>query len=174
VTIEAADLSTTSVAEHFPPDTEVTITVTGRVVYHDRHGGLAIEYMNERGWPDRVVVRTKSPSVGVTEATAPSGTELRARAKAAGIVATSCADPERMSSLNAKWVARWNAAYPVDTPVRYWSGVREGEGVVSRTRTLAEVLGGHTAVVWLEAGGGAVALTHVEPIVADNPEEQSQ
>jgi hypothetical protein len=62
-------------------------------------------------------------------------------------------------------VAAWNLAFPVGTPVRYWSGVREGEGVASRTRTLAEVLGGHTAVVWLEAGGGAVALSHVEPIV---------
>ncbi|GAA2701394.1 hypothetical protein GCM10010412_099140 [Nonomuraea recticatena] len=61
----------------------------------------------------------------------------------------------------------WNAAVPVGTPVRYWSGYREGEGKTSRTRTTAELLGGHTAVVWLEDVAGCVSLTHVETVDTD-------
>jgi len=65
--------------------------------------------------------------------------------------------PERL-------VADFNARTPVGTSVRYWTGMREGEGKVSTTRTPAHVLGGHTAVVWLEGVSGCVALSHVEPI----------
>lgn len=57
--------------------------------------------------------------------------------------------------------AAFNAAHHVGTPVRYWKGVREGDGVISRTKTPAEVLGGHTAVVWIEDCSGCVALSHV-------------
>lgn len=46
-------------------------------------------------------------------------------------------------------------------PVRYWTGVREGPGTAGVTRTGAEVLGGHTAVLWVEGVAGAIALTHV-------------
>ncbi|GAA2411073.1 hypothetical protein GCM10010404_81230 [Nonomuraea africana] len=61
----------------------------------------------------------------------------------------------------------WNAAVLVGTPVRYWSGYREGEGKTSRTRSTAQLLGGHTAVVWLEDVAGCVSLTHVEPVDTD-------
>ena len=61
--------------------------------------------------------------------------------------------------------AQWfNRAYPVGTPVEYWTGAREGVGKVSRTRSIATVLGGHTAVVWVAGEAGCIALSHVEPI----------
>ncbi|GHE33066.1 hypothetical protein GCM10017673_39980 [Streptosporangium violaceochromogenes] len=66
----------------------------------------------------------------------------------------------------AQAVAAWNAAHPVGTPVRYWTDVREGEGKCGRTRTPASVLGGHTAVVWMEGEPSCVALTHVAPITS--------
>lgn len=60
--------------------------------------------------------------------------------------------------------ATWNIKYPVGKPVRYWTGLREGDGVRSRTITKAQVLGGHTAVVWVEGHGACIALSHVEPL----------
>jgi hypothetical protein len=61
-------------------------------------------------------------------------------------------------------VEAWNARHPVGTRVRYWTGLREGEGVESATRSRASVLGGHTAVVWVEGEAACNALTHVEAI----------
>jgi len=62
-------------------------------------------------------------------------------------------------------VKDWNARYPVGTLVRYWCGERAGEpSGVGRTYQEATVLGGHTAVVWIEGCSGCVALTHVETI----------
>lgn len=58
----------------------------------------------------------------------------------------------------------WNAAHPVGTPVRFWTGMRKGDGVESVTRSTAQVLGGHTAVVWVEGEGSCIALTHIERI----------
>lgn len=62
---------------------------------------------------------------------------------------------------------KWNAWFdrrqlsPLGAPVRYWTGTREGPGAAGVTRTGAEVLGGHTAVLWVEGVPGAIALTHV-------------
>jgi hypothetical protein len=68
------------------------------------------------------------------------------------------------STLTPKALAhKWNRRFPVGTRVRYWTGVREGLGKISKTRTVAQVLGGHTAVVWLEDHNACVALSHVEP-----------
>lgn len=67
--------------------------------------------------------------------------------------------PERPATT----VARWNKAHPVGTPVRVWTGFREGDGTQTRTRSAASVLGGHTAVVWVEGHGACIALTHVDP-----------
>lgn len=63
----------------------------------------------------------------------------------------------------ASWVAGWNGKYPEDTPVLYWTGAREGDGTLGRTRSAASVLGG-TAVVWVTGHGACIALTHVCPI----------
>ena len=68
-----------------------------------------------------------------------------------------------MDKKEQKRCDEFNAKHPVGTPVRYWTGLREGEGRVGKTRSSAEVLSGHTAVVWVEGCRGCVALTHVEP-----------
>ena len=59
-------------------------------------------------------------------------------------------------------VERFNERYPVSTPVRYWPGIREGEGRVSVTRTPAWLVGGHTPCVSVEGYPGGIALTHIE------------
>ncbi len=67
-------------------------------------------------------------------------------------------------------VDAWNATVLVGTPVRYWTGVREGEGKTGRTRSTAYLLGassdqpGHTPVVFVEGEGSCIALTHVQPV----------
>lgn len=55
---------------------------------------------------------------------------------------------------------QWNAMVPVGAEV----DVRKDSGEVIRTttRTKAEVLSGHTAVVWLTGVRGCYALTHVK------------
>ena len=58
----------------------------------------------------------------------------------------------------------FNSRYPVGTLVRYWTGLREGEGKTGVTITRAEVLSGHTAVVWIEGCTGCIALTHVKAL----------
>lgn len=59
----------------------------------------------------------------------------------------------------------WNREHEVGTLVRYWTGVPGlTEPKVGRTRSPAEVLSGHTAVVWVEGCRGCVGLSHVEPI----------
>jgi hypothetical protein len=63
-----------------------------------------------------------------------------------------------------KLASKFNERFPIGTTVRYWTGVRgQGLGKISKTRTEAQVIGGHTAVVWLEDQTGCVALSHVEP-----------
>lgn len=57
---------------------------------------------------------------------------------------------------------QFNKQWPVGTAVRYWTGLREGQGKLSRTRTAASVLSGHTAVVWVEDHGACIALSHIE------------
>ena len=61
-------------------------------------------------------------------------------------------------------VRLFNAAYRVGTLCRYWTGEREGEGKIAATRSEAQMLSGHTAVVWLEGVSGCVALSHVEAV----------
>ena len=58
----------------------------------------------------------------------------------------------------------WNANHPIGTEVRYWRGFREGDGQTGRTRSRAALLGGHTAVVWIDNTTGCIGLTHVEPL----------
>jgi hypothetical protein len=72
----------------------------------------------------------------------------------------------RQSISPNKLAAKFNERFPVGTRVRYWTGSRDGIGKVSHTRTEAQVIGGHTAVVWLEDQTGCVALSHIEPLAA--------
>jgi hypothetical protein len=61
-----------------------------------------------------------------------------------------------------KQVVRWNNQFPIGTPVRFWTGVREGVGKMGVTRSLAQVLCG-TAVIWIQDVVGCIALSHVKP-----------
>ena len=68
-------------------------------------------------------------------------------------------------------VDAFNENYPVGTEVEYWTGIREGAGKTGTTRSVAELFGGHTPVVWIEGCTGCVALSHVRP--ASPPEVPS-
>jgi len=57
----------------------------------------------------------------------------------------------------------FNAVNPIGTLVMYWTGLREGIGCISRTRTTAQVISDH-ASVWMENQVGSVCLSHVEVI----------
>ena len=62
-----------------------------------------------------------------------------------------------------KEVDDFNAAMPVGTMVRYWKMDRVGEPSGSgKTRTPAQILSGHTAVVWIEGCSGCISVSHVE------------
>lgn len=69
--------------------------------------------------------------------------------------------PKRSPEKEAR---EFNKLFPKGTRVRYWTLKREGRGKVSRTRSEAQVLSGHTAVVWVEGEGYCVALSHIEPL----------
>lgn len=57
---------------------------------------------------------------------------------------------------------QWNAIAYVGMPVNYRNDLRETKE--TKTRTAASVLGGHSAVIWLEGVGGCVALDRVHPL----------
>jgi hypothetical protein len=71
---------------------------------------------------------------------------------------------EAMKNAEPEMVQNWNQRWPVYTPVRYWKGPRPGPSKQGRTRSTAELLSGHTAVVWIEGEVGCIALTHVQPV----------
>jgi hypothetical protein len=63
--------------------------------------------------------------------------------------------------------AEFNALYPIGTPVVAYPGCRpeddaNDERLVTFTRSKAEVLGGHTDVVWVDGHGACIALTHID------------
>lgn len=63
----------------------------------------------------------------------------------------------------------FNARYPVGTAVVAYPDVRpehdaQAERLITRTRSAAQVLSGHTDVVWVEGHPACIALTHVDPI----------
>lgn len=64
-------------------------------------------------------------------------------------------------SRNALIVDNFNLKYPVGTKVRYYTGVKDGKPSQGVTCGPADLLGGHTPVVFVE-GVGAIALTHIE------------
>lgn len=63
----------------------------------------------------------------------------------------------------------FNARYPVGTPVIAYPGCRpehdhNATRLETRTRSTAQILGGHTDVVWVEGHGACIALTHIDPV----------
>ena len=67
-------------------------------------------------------------------------------------------DPKRDAEAAAE---TWNAAHPIGTPVRYWTGCREGDGKASVTRTIAQSMSDH-ASVWVVGEASCINLSHVE------------
>lgn len=71
-----------------------------------------------------------------------------------------------MTTLSAD---EWNARYPIGTPVLAYPGCRpeddcDDERLVTCTRSKAEVLGGHTDVVWVDGHDSCISLTHIDVV----------
>ncbi|NPT59707.1 hypothetical protein [Paraburkholderia elongata] len=70
-----------------------------------------------------------------------------------------------MNRPNPQWLVNiFNKAVKVGDTVEYWEVIGMGEPERFVTEGEAEVLGGHTAVVWLKGKRGCVALNHCKPI----------
>lgn len=62
-------------------------------------------------------------------------------------------------------VKEFNESNALGVSVRVWPGARpDGRSIDTKTRSEAQVLSGHTAVVWVEGVSGCIALSHVEVI----------
>ena len=61
---------------------------------------------------------------------------------------------------------RWNERYPVGTLVEFHPVIDEPAHRLRKTRTPAQVLSGHTPVVWLEDESGCVKLEACVPVKA--------
>lgn len=85
------------------------------------------------------------------------------------------ADPAKATrDLPLMTADEWNAQYPVGTPVTAYPGCRPEDDpkctrLVTHTRTAASVLGGHTAVVWVDGHSSCISLTHVDPVLGVAP-----
>lgn len=76
-----------------------------------------------------------------------------------------------------KEVYDFNAAVKVGNTVEYSEVIGIGEPIRYQTESEAEVLGEHTAVVWLKGKRGCVKLSHCKPIPAEReltPEAQAE
>lgn len=58
--------------------------------------------------------------------------------------------------------AAFNDRHPIGSPVFAFPGTREGGAIVTCTRSVAWVMGGHTAVVKVHGHAGGIALTHID------------
>jgi hypothetical protein len=60
---------------------------------------------------------------------------------------------------------RWNEKYPIGTLVEYFRLINPLEEPEGRyvTRSAAQVMGGHSAVIWLQGKSGCVALEACVP-----------
>lgn len=67
-------------------------------------------------------------------------------------------------------VDAWNAAHAVGTYVTLHKD--GGEVIATRTLSRAEVLSGHTAVIWLEGVSGCYDLTRVTALPEKTPASQ--
>ncbi|MFI1485675.1 hypothetical protein [Streptomyces sp. NPDC020747] len=66
----------------------------------------------------------------------------------------------------------FNSRYPVGTPVVAYPACRPEDHpgdrrLITRTRSKAQVLGGHTDVVWVDGHSACIALSHVDPVSED-------
>lgn len=72
---------------------------------------------------------------------------------------------DQLKQAHLRAIEAWNRTHPEGTAVRFWPGVREGEGRLSRTRSKAWLVSEHGSVL-VEDYSGGICLTHVEPIRA--------
>jgi hypothetical protein len=61
----------------------------------------------------------------------------------------------------------FNARYSVGQPVTLRKD--DGSGFITTTRSKAEVLSGHTAVIWVEGVSGCYLLDRITPITSQVP-----
>lgn len=61
--------------------------------------------------------------------------------------------------------SEWNAKYTVGQRVKYHPEIGGQEFYLHSTRTEAQVLSGHTAVVWLTGKAGCVCLEACEAVI---------
>lgn len=60
-------------------------------------------------------------------------------------------------------VDEFNDRVKPGTMVKYWRGEKKGEpSGTGKTSSYAQVLSGHTAVVWIDGCSGCIALSHVD------------
>lgn len=59
----------------------------------------------------------------------------------------------------------WNVKYPIGTSVMYKSGIEGLEMIHTLTKSSAQLLSGHSAVIWIEGKSGCVSLHFVTPII---------
>lgn len=64
-------------------------------------------------------------------------------------------------------VTDFNKRFPIGTSVRYWTRSKNEPAKLSKTRTHAEVLSGHSSVVWVDGYPACIALNLVEPVLGD-------
>lgn len=60
---------------------------------------------------------------------------------------------------------KWNAANAVGTTVSYQEIRGEGETFRGKSNSEAQMLSGHTAVIWIKGKSGCVCLEHCTAIV---------
>lgn len=72
---------------------------------------------------------------------------------------------DQLKRAHLEAIEAWNRTYPEGTAVRFWPGVREGEGRASRTRSKAWLVSEHGSVL-VEDYSGGICLTHVQPEAA--------
>ena len=70
--------------------------------------------------------------------------------------------PKAKTKAEQKKADKWNATHPVGTVVDLLKD--GGEVVRTHTRSAAEVLSGHTAVIWLAGIRGCYTLDRVTPV----------
>lgn len=76
-------------------------------------------------------------------------------------------------------VDEFNARYPVGTPVLAYPGFRpeddrDARRLVTRTRSKATVLSGHTDVVWVDGHSACITLTHIDPFRATDTSPEAR
>lgn len=70
---------------------------------------------------------------------------------------------DRQLAAEQKKVDEWNARVKVGDSVEYREVLDDNKPELFTTRTPADILGGHTAVVWLNNKSGCVCLDHCQP-----------